>query len=60
MDKLNVRYTPDEAEQIAAALDREALRAEHAEEVRQLAEQAARLNHLAARARKRAAHDPAA
>jgi hypothetical protein len=60
MDKLQLRYTPDEAERIAAVLNRAALDAETAEEVRDLAEQAARLNHLAARARKRAAQDTAA
>lgn len=60
MDKVQVRYTPDEAERIADVLNHAVIEAESAEEVRQLAEQAARLNHLAARARARASRDPAA
>lgn len=60
MDKMNVRYSPDEAELIAAVLNRAVIDAQSADEVRQLAEHAARLNHLAARARKRAAQTDAA
>jgi hypothetical protein len=55
MDKLQLRYTPEEAEHIADVLNRAALDAESAAEVRDLVEQAARLNHLAAKARARAA-----
>lgn len=60
MDKLSVRYTPDEAEQIARWLEHVDIDAAAADECRQLAETVARLNHLAARARKRAAGDTAA
>jgi len=59
MDKVQLRYTPDEAEHIADVLNHAALAAGTAAEVRELAEQAARLNHLAAKARARAARTAA-
>lgn len=55
MEKLQLRYTPDEAELIARNLERAADEQFVLREVDQLREQAARLNHLAARARARAA-----
>ena len=55
MEKLQLRYTPDEAELIARNLELAADEQFVRHEVDQLREQAARLNHLAARARARAA-----
>lgn len=55
MEKLQLRLTPDEAELIARNLERAAEEQFVLREVDQLREQAARLNHLAARARRRAA-----
>ena len=60
MDKVQVRYTPDEAELIAAALEADELEIPFAAEMRELAAQAARLRHLAARARVRARGNPPA
>ena len=57
MEKLQLRYTPDEADLIASNLERAADEEYVLREVDQLREQAARLRHLAAKARARdAAH----
>lgn len=54
MVQIQVRLTPDQAQRIADLLSLAVLDAA-ADEGREMAEQAARLNHLAARARARAA-----